>query len=64
MTTEVTLILLDVFDLILSHQNPKSAESPQAMKMFSLLPKFVEYPQSESAILQLFGTLKAFIFKV
>ena len=64
LSTEVTLVILDVFDLILSRQNPKAADTPQTVKMFSLLNKFVEVHQSEAAVIQLFATIKAFILKV
>jgi len=64
LATEVTMILLDVFDLILSHQNPKAAETPQSQKMFALLMKCLEVYQSEISLLQLFGTTKNFLFKV
>ena len=60
----MTLVILDVFDLILSRQNPKAADTPQTVKMFSLLNKFVEVHQSEVAAIQLFATIKAFILKV
>jgi len=61
---EVSLVVLDIYDMILSFQNPKSYASAQAAKMFALLCKFFEVHQSELVLAQLFGTIKAFIYKV
>jgi len=64
LAAEVSLVILDVHETILSVQNPKSYSSPQSLKMFNLLCRFFDFPQSEAVLLQLFGTIKAFIFKV
>ena len=49
--------------MILSHQSSKTGDSPQTKKMFALLMKCFEVFQSETTLIQLFGTMKNFVFK-
>lgn len=63
LSSEVSSVILYVFEMILSHQKPLSHDSEPARKMFELLIRFLDHHQSETITVQLLATLKTFILK-